>query len=307
MVSKGVRSGAFVALAVAMAACHSDANGAAPRGKVAFPDATLAYIVPGGPSSDHLFMAGADGSNVRQLEDGPGCKQDPEWSPDGTRIAFRFMPRCDYTSNRIQILHIPTGDIEDLTSVSGIDGNSPSWSPDGTHIAFSGQTSPTSDQGIFVMRADGRAARRLTPASMEAQYPAWSPDGSRIAFHVASGGSGFDVYVMDADGSNITPIVTGPTQDEWPMWSPDGRQLAFGREGSVSQIVMVDPDGTNERVVTDRGGVPASWAPGGWIVLNCPAGRDRIALCIVRPDGTGFAHLPLGSPETGAGFGAWRP
>jgi Tol biopolymer transport system component len=217
------------------------------------------------------------------------------------------MPSCDYTSNRIQVLHIHTGDIEDLTSVSGIDGNSPSWSPEGTQIAFSGQTSPTSHQGIYLMRADGEDARRLTPASMEAQYPAWSPDGSSIAFHVATGGSGFDVYVMNGDGSNITPIVTGPTQDEWPMWSQDGRQLAFGREGSVSQIVMVDPDGTHERVVTDRGGVPASWAPGGWIVFNCPAGQDRIALCIVRPDGTGFANLPLGSPKTGAGFGAWRP
>jgi len=256
---------------------------------------------------DHLYASGADGTRLRQIESQPGCKQDPDWSPDGGTIAYRYLPRCNYRENRIFVIDVRDGQAEDLTAQSGIQGNSPSWSPDGAQIAFSGQTGPRSHLGIYVMNRDGTRPRRLTPPDMEAQYPAWSPDGTKIAFHVASE-TGFDIYVMNSDGSNMKPLVVGPTQDEWPMWSPSGNSIAFGREGERSEIRMVDLDGGDESRVTDRGGVPANWAPGSWIVFNCIGSSGKtIVICAIRPDGTGFTRLPLRLGDKGAGFPAWRP
>jgi TolB protein len=49
----------------------------------------------------------------------------------------------------------------------------PSFSPDGRFIAF------TSDRdgrkGIYLMRANGEAQKRITPWSLNASGPGWSP------------------------------------------------------------------------------------------------------------------------------------
>ena len=41
------------------------------------------------PSSD-IFLVRADGTGLRQLTTGPDTESFPEWSPDGTRIAYRL-------------------------------------------------------------------------------------------------------------------------------------------------------------------------------------------------------------------------
>ena len=35
-----------------------------------------------------IYVMDADGSGVRQLVDSPGLDDKPQWSPDGSRIAF---------------------------------------------------------------------------------------------------------------------------------------------------------------------------------------------------------------------------
>src|SRR4051794_20001799 len=74
-------------------------------------------------------------------------------------------------------------------------------------IAY-GTDGPRGD--VFVVRADGSGARRVTHERGPQFDPAWSPDGRRIAYRDSRRGinNNDDIYIADADGSharNLTP------------------------------------------------------------------------------------------------------
>ena len=72
-----------------------------------------------------------DGSNVRQLTNNPWHNAHPDWSPDGTKIAFYSgwnLVVMDWDGSNFQKLPIPP-----KASLP----EDPDWSPDGKKIAFS--------------------------------------------------------------------------------------------------------------------------------------------------------------------------
>ncbi|MBA3261718.1 MAG: PD40 domain-containing protein [Thermoleophilaceae bacterium] len=264
--------------------------------------------------NDHLFIARPDGSGSRQLDRGAGCKQRPIWSPDGRRIAFRFMPRCDYSSDQVVIIGADGRGRFNLSRKTGIFGTSPSWSPDGKSIAFAGTRTATTGgrpdpkdkpAGIYIASTDGRQQRRITPKRLgEVQYPIWSPDGRTIAFQISRGGS-FELYSVAPDGSRLKRLTHNEGFTEWPMWSPDSKRIAYGVEGETSALWVMDADGTHKREIRSGVGVPANWAPGEWLVSNCNIrGTRKIGVCAIAPDGSAQLTL-LGGKD--AGFASWRP
>jgi Tol biopolymer transport system component len=65
------------------------------------------------------------------------------------------------------------------------------------------------DQGIWIVRADGTAARRVTPEvpRITADEPTWSPDGSKLVFVRNES----DLYLINRNGTNMRRLTAART------------------------------------------------------------------------------------------------
>ena len=151
----------------------------------------------------------------------------PEWSPDGSRIAFA-EGRIGLRPARVGLWTVPSGGGTPTRladhAVRGVD-----WSPDGSRIAFvTFDDTPIKpgygDQMIWTVPADGGVPTKVSEdAGVQGETdtldPAFSPDGSRIAFVEDSYGgcsSGFTIWTVPPGGGTPTRLA------ELAGYTPDG-------------------------------------------------------------------------------------
>lgn len=115
----------------------------------------------------------------------------PQWSPDGSQIAFVTTQSKQPTSQKIANIWVTTPDgsqIRQLTQNIFVTGGQPTWSSDGQWLAFAGaalfdSNEPTTE--IWLVKADGSHIKRLTAESnnkLNVLMPIWSPNNSIIVF-----------------------------------------------------------------------------------------------------------------------------
>jgi Tol biopolymer transport system component len=94
--------------------------------------------------------------------------EDPVFSPDGKRVAFRAMWKYKW----IVAVDDGKGEIFDAVGV-------PVWSPDSARVAYAAQK-----DGKWFMVA---GYRRLEAFDEVLTPPVWSPDGKKVAFGARKG------------------------------------------------------------------------------------------------------------------------
>lgn len=236
-------------------------------GRIAFsPDGLIAFEKEG-----DICLMHPNGSNEECITRGPAQDELPNFSPDGTMIAFSSELDDEIG---IWVMKID-GTAKKLLS-NKIDWN-PIWSPDGKKIAFT--SGRRGKPGIYSINPDGSGEVRLTRSKHESagQFSedtasSWSPDGKQIAFDSTRSGSP-GIYVMNADGTDQKRIAgsrSGVDEDVIrAAWSPDGKLIAFERGlGQTLEIYVMGPDGSEVRRLTNNrfADQSPSWGPGGSII-----------------------------------------
>jgi len=189
-----------------------------------------------------LYVYDAETGDRRQLAVGPS--EGPIlWSPDGSRIAFRFGPRVALTRD------IDAGNpkagfrIFRVVKVGGSGEPKPlpparslSWSPDGKKIVYLSEGCITGDWDLYTIDPDGGSSARLTitPEAFE-EGPFWSPASNIIAFITDHD----DLMLLNAESGEFRTLASGGPQSGGPgihlhdpPWSHDGRYIQFSAGGA---------------------------------------------------------------------------
>ena len=168
----------------------------------------------------------ADGTGAAQLTRGTADASDPEWSPDGARIAFvRGLPG----QRRLATMNADgTGEASFPVFIPGETGEvyAPTWSPDGRRLAYvlSYEDNENCFCRVWEMKSD--FANRFSLFGLDGAQ--WSPSGASIALSEQDDEGGERIYkVSVTPGGGATPIGNGVLRDFGPAWSPDAAKVAY--------------------------------------------------------------------------------
>jgi TolB protein len=269
-----------------------------------------------------LWIVKPDGTGARKLPHLPGTEDDnPDWSPDGTRIAFErcSQTNCEVWTARADGTHAKRlgPNCLDRPDSACEDRGAPAWSPNGKQIAF-GKGSKAVKNGvlesteIYVANANGTGLRQVThmtadaPYSMDVNKPAWSPDGKRLVFEVQNLGTADPpnrraIFIVNVDGSGLRQLTDWSLNGgDHPDWSPDGKRILFravsAAERHSGNLYTVAPDGSKltqlTRYPSPRTVLLGSFSPDGkWIVFSRFNKTPYPSLYVMRADGTGLRRV----------------
>jgi len=226
---------------------------------------TLVYRVIAGRSK--LVLTDRTGREQATLPG--GVPWEPQFSPDGRRIAFAASGLdsdlgdvwdSEIPRNDIWITELASGVTQRVTT-DGKDNNEPRWTRDGTMIAYS-SARQLADKDVYVHTIDGASVRRLV-GRQGFQFPGdFTPDGRALLFLDESRYGAADIWIQPLDSGAIArPYLTTPAEEANPRLSPDGRWVAYtsNETGREEVYLQAFPTPGRRVLVSKSGGTQPAW------------------------------------------------
>jgi TolB protein len=155
-----------------------------------------------------LYVADADGTNMRRLTKSPEDESSPCWSPDGQWICFAAKIK-----ERRSLCKVPAsgGPIQRIPTSGVLNPTEPDWSPDGKWIAFTAQMA---DFEICVVPSQGGTATSLVAG----EDPSWAPNSRTLVFDRRSGGGHLSLLdVPTKQVKDVARVSSGVNSQ--PSWA----------------------------------------------------------------------------------------
>ncbi len=204
-------------------------------------------------------------SEPRQLHTAPGGDYDPDWNPNGNRIAFTSL-----RTNRPQIfaMDLDGENLENLNDDLAYNRLA-EWSPTGAQIIFASSLSGITE--LWIMPAQGGESERFSAGDTQRDtYASWSPDGSMVLYQrVTSGLSRLVIAPFEEAGYRVIrvcpegPLAGQPMAE--PSWSADGQWIVFETwpDGENHDIAIISKTCTNYGEITSDPllDFDAAWRP----------------------------------------------
>lgn len=156
-----------------------------------------------------------DGTDLVKLTTDQEFKEQPAWSPDGTKIAYV----SNFGVNRDDKIFVMNADGSNPVILTGGPGDDrePTWSPNGRSIAFTSNRDGAN--AIYTMNANGTNVVKVpSPTGQTPNSPDWSPDARRFVYTTNLSGQPAELWVMNVDGTNPVMISNLPFPST-PNWS----------------------------------------------------------------------------------------
>ena len=206
----------------------------------------------------HLWVIDATTGAARPLTSGDAWNDtDPQWSPDGSRIAFvsdRTGKELDESRNS-DVWTIPAagGSLTKISTSPERDA-SPVWSPDGRSIAFLSSEDEDAPQQVFIAPSDGSGTPKVVAPALDL-IPGnlqWVDRGRSLYFDTGVKGE-LHVFRVDVATGVVRQVTHGPRGVRASNVSPTaGRMVYLANDFShLDDVYTSALDGSGERKLTD--------------------------------------------------------
>jgi len=236
-----------------------------------------------------ILVVSADGGAWRQVGPTFGddeALQDISWTPDGREITYMVSGEGIYSiaPDGAEPRLIQRMDVDHTMGLGG-------YSPDGRWLAFHTRTGAAQTElDIWILRATGGRALRLTHAPGLDANPTWDRDG-RTLYFISDRSADPNVWELSIDPS--TGVRLGEPQQVTsysdaklmhPKVLADGRRMAFGLSKHTHVIQVADAARPGE-VRTLVRGEGAQLSPDGRTVYYVGEGPGQEGIFAVSSDG----------------------